>query len=448
MLKYSLVAVVTVAMMGVLNARPAAAQSDINSMSYSISVAPDASPVRRPAAYFAAGESTGGAVGYPRTAYSSFAAGEAVADEKAAPAASASVSAGGSVANGSCCETDRGGLFGCLTCNPCPCLYADVEAVFMQQTPRFRNQPILLDFLNGTPLVSTSDLNFANSPGVEATFGIHLCNCHAVEFTYFGLFRNGASVSFDKTDPRQVVTFPTGPVGNVFLNMDHVQTDYTSYLNSFEVDFPCCCGCCCCDEPKCGCGEATCGEASCGGASGSKHCRDAMVCRSVEWFAGFRYIEIGTDLNITAASFPAPLTETGNYQVHTTNRLFGGQIGGRIRRTVNRFGFELTGKAGIYGNDASQNQTVIDFPNFPLRPTTSVQESNVAFEGELNLSGIFRLTNVWSVKAGYSVIWIEGLALAPDQLDFNFATSPSGNTLTSDGGMFIHGANIGLEARW
>ena len=130
----------------------------------------------------------------------------------------------------------------------------------MQQTPRFRNQPILVDFLNGTPLVSTSDLNLADTTGIEATFGLHLCNCRAVEFTYFGLFRNGASASFDKTDPNMVVTFPTGPVGNVFLNMDHVQTDYTSYLNSFEVNFPCCCGCCgCCEEPQCGCGEANCG---------------------------------------------------------------------------------------------------------------------------------------------------------------------------------------------
>ncbi len=295
-----------------------------------------------------------------------------------------------------------------------------------------------------------SDLNFADSTGIEATFGLHLCNCRAVEFSYFGLFRNGASVSFDKTDPNMVVTFPTGPVGNVFLNMDHVQTDYTSYLNSFEVDFPCCCGCCgCCEEPKCGgCGEATCGEATCSEASCSKRGRDATVCRSVEWFAGFRYIEIGTDLNITAASFPAPFVETGAYTIHTTNRLFGGQVGGRVRRTVNHFGFELTGKAGIYGNDADQNQSVIDFPNFPLRPATSVQANNVAFEGEFNLSGIFRINDVWSVKAGYSVMWIEGLALAPDQLDFNFAVNPSGNTLTSDGGMFIHGANIGLEARW
>ena len=452
MLKHRLLAVAIFTLVGTVAARPVAAGGDANSASYNISVTPDAAAPQQSAAYFSAGDAVATGADLPHAdgaVSTAYAAGEAVASDDASAGSSTAKAAGSAGSPAPCGECGRDSLFGCLNCNPYPCIYADVEAVFMQQTPRFRNQPILLDFLNGAPLVSTSDLNFADSTGIEATFGLHLCNCRAVEFSYFGLFRNGASVSFDKTDPNMVVTFPTGPVGNVFLNMDHVQTDYTSYLNSFEVDFPCCCGCCgCCEEPKCGGCEATCGEATCGEASCSKRGRDAAVCRSLEWFAGFRYIEIGTDLNITAASFPPPFTETGAYAVHTTNRLFGGQVGGRVRRTVNHFGFELTGKAGIYGNDADQNQSVIDFPNFPLRPTTSVQANNVAFEGELNLSGIFRINDVWSVKAGYSVIWIEGLALAPDQLDFNFAVSPSGNTLTSDGGMFIHGANIGLEARW
>ena len=453
MLKCSLLAVAVFTIVGMGRVTPAAAGDDANSASFTVSVAPGwARAQRQSNGSFAAGQAdaAGDALPHPGAAASAyFAAGEAVASDDA-PAVGPSAKAAGSPSCGGECGCDR--LFGCLTCNPCPCLYADVEAVFMQQTPRFRNQPILVDFRQQRRqllVVSTSDLNLADTTGIEATFGLHLCNCRAVEFTYFGLFRNGASASFDKTDPNMVVTFPTGPVGNVFLNMDHVQTDYTSYLNSFEVNFPCCCGCCgCCEEPQCGCGEANCGGATCGEASCSKHGRDATVCRSLEWFAGFRYIELGSDLNITAASFPPPFTETGAYAIHTTNRLFGGQIGGRVRRTVNHFGFELTGKVGIYGNDADQNQSVVDFPNFPLRPTTSVQANNVAFEGELNLSGIFRINDVWSLKAGYSVMWIEGLALAPDQLDFNIAVSPSGNTLTSDGGMFIHGANVGLEARW
>ncbi len=71
----------------------------------------------------------------------------------------------------------------------------------------------------------------------------------------------------------------------------------------------------------------------------------------------------------------------------------------------------------------------------------------MAFVGELNLSAFYRLTDVWDLKAGYNLMWIDGLALAPDQLDFNFAP-PNGNQLQNGGAMFLHGVNVGLEARW
>lgn len=340
-----------------------------------------------------------------------------------------------------------------LCCNTCPCYYVDVEALVLKEEPHYRNQPLLVNNLNGNVLQTTSGLGYVDDPGVRVTFGIRTSCCRAIEFTYFSLFRNGTSSVYQNPDPANiVVTFPTGPQGNVFLNMNRVQTDYSTYLNSFELNFPCCCGCCCSpcggNDSGCntGCGEASCGEASCGAGNG-KCARPACWCRSAEWYAGFRYIEVGNDLNIGVTSFPPPFTETGSYTVHAINRLFGGQIGGRLRGTYNHFGIELSGAAGIYGDDATQSQTVIDYPNFPLR-NTSVQQNFAAFEGELNLSGIYRLNNVWDVKAGYSVIWLEGLALAPDQLDFNFATAPSGNTLSASGGMFLHGVNVGLEARW
>ena len=71
----------------------------------------------------------------------------------------------------------------------------------------------------------------------------------------------------------------------------------------------------------------------------------------------------------------------------------------------------------------------------------------MAFMGELNLTGIYQLNNVWGIRAGYNVMLIEGVALAPDQLDFTF-TSTSGSQLHNNGGMFLQGANVGLEARW
>jgi hypothetical protein len=44
-------------------------------------------------------------------------------------------------------------------------------------------------------------------------------------------------------------------------------------------------------------------------------------------------------------------------------------------------------------------------------------------------------------------MWITGVALAPDQLDFD-ATLPSGDQIASDGSVFLHGVSCGVEARW
>ena len=170
--------------------------------------------------------------------------------------------------------------------------------------------------------------------------------------------------------------------------------------------------------------------------------------QQLEWFAGVRYLDIGNWLNMAVERNETGGVEEGSYNVRTSNRLIGGQIGARLRRTVNRFGWELTGKAGIYGNSAEQTQTVIDFPISPCgQPHRPLAAPRLLWASGY-FSGIYRLTDVWSAKAGYNAILIENLALAPDQLDFDFAASPSGNVLHRDGGLLLHGANVGLEARW
>ena len=324
-------------------------------------------------------------------------------------------------------ESQDGGIDGCYRpfCgDPCPCVYVQVGALFMQQVPRFSNQPIVVDPNTSTTFLSTSDLNSNFNPGLQATVGMRLCGGRAVEFDYFGLYGGNASAVAVSPDPNAFLIFPDNLAGNVFVDMDRAQVDYSSALNSFAVNLPCCCGCC--DE--CCCGD--------------------VRCRSFEWFAGFRYLNLNQRLNISAQRTVAGAVEEGTYNIRTTNNLYGAQLGARLRRTSGRLGWEAGGFAGIFGNDASQTQSVTDFPNFPLRPTVSSSGGRVSFVGGANLSALYSLTNVWNLRAGYNVLWIEGVALAPDQLDFNFATAPSGNQLHSGGGMFLHGVNVGLEGRW
>ena len=57
------------------------------------------------------------------------------------------------------------------------------------------------------------------------------------------------------------------------------------------------------------------------------------------------------------------------------------------------------------------------------------------------------MTDVWGVRLGYNLVWLTGVALAPDQFDFSDATTPPAG-IVHDASMLLSGANVGLEARW
>jgi hypothetical protein len=312
----------------------------------------------------------------------------------------------------------------------------------MKRSAGHPDRTLLIDANTQGALVSRSDLDFDFSPGVHALFGFRLGGCRSVEFSYLGLVDSRASIDFVQPNQNIDVTLPgeLGIASNVFHDGVRVRMDYLSRLQSAEMNFAFCCssGCSDCGSADCGtagCETATCGPATCGPAT------------SREWFVGFRYLSLREDLRISGVRTVRTLDETGFYDTTSRNDLFGAQLGGRIRRCRGRVSWEATGKAGIFGNSAGQEQVFVDYPGFLLRPTTGANGGSVAFVGELNLTGIYQINETWGLRLGYNLMWIEGVALAPSQTDFSFSPT-SGTALNTGGGLFLHGVNVGLEARW
>jgi hypothetical protein len=265
-------------------------------------------------------------------------------------------------------------------------------------------------------VLTADDLDFDVSGGVRAVVGIPLNECKAVEFSYFGLFDSEASAVVSG-DNSLAIPGRLGLASNDFFGADIMHVDYESQIHSAEFN---CVECCWCVNDCCG-------------------------YRSLEWLAGFRYLRLNEDFDLTSTDFDEG---TSVYDINTNNNLYGAQLGLRLKRQRGCLGWELVGKAGIYGNDASQRQFVTDFPPpFLLRDPRGDSETQVAFVGELGLSLTYQLNDRWTLRGGYNVMWLEGVALAPDQLDFSFRAD-SGTDLNSDGGFFLHGANVGLEACW
>lgn len=158
---------------------------------------------------------------------------------------------------------------------------------------------------------------------------------------------------------------------------------------------------------------------------------------NIEFLAGFRYLELDERglMGLIDADVPFGIA------VATRNRMYGGQLGAKaLLWCCDLFSLDVDGKAGVFGNSASQS---------------SIAASNVAellaadslnltsFVGELGLSGAVTLTQGLAIRGGYRVLWVEQVALATRQLaatDFFAGTGINGT-----GGVFYHGATAGLE---
>ena len=315
-----------------------------------------------------------------------------------------------------CCDSDLCESDPC--CRMCPRVYGWFESLLLWRNNQASSQPLVQDLnANDQTLLGASDLRFGMAAGIRAGFGVRDCCGAGWEVNYFGLYGPVATANVVGSNNLRLPG-DLGLIVNNFFGADVVDVRYASTLNNFEVNHVCCC--CCCECPT--------------------------RCRSTEWLYGFRYLNLHEIFRISSTDFQE---STSTYRVRTNNNLYGAQVGARLRRCYGKWSWEGTGKAGIFGNAAQQaSDPITDFPNnFLVRDARSASGGNVAFIGDLNLTGIYQINSTWGLRAGYNLIWIEGVALAPDQLDFT-NTPTSGTTLANHGGVFLHGLNLGVEARW
>jgi hypothetical protein len=289
------------------------------------------------------------------------------------------------------------------------------EALILGRDNDSSNQPLVIDLNTDEVLLSTNTLDFDWSGGFRAGYGARACDCWAWEVGYLSYFEQSATAGVELNDSLMLPD-DFGLQINNFFAADDVGVRYASELHSAEVNLvKCCCSSDCCAS------------------------------HSLEWLGGFRYLNLNESVGITAFD---SAESTTTYRVRTRNNLYGAQIGARARRCRGSWNWEASGKAGLFGNDIQQLQSpIVDFPDFEFREGRGTSDGDVAFVGDVNVTAIYQITGVWGIRTGYNLIWIEGVALAPDQLDFS-NSSGSGRELDSDGGIFLHGVNIGLEARW
>ena len=164
---------------------------------------------------------------------------------------------------------------------------------------------------------------------------------------------------------------------------------------------------------------------------------------NVSALAGFRYINFDEKFGLNSTPDMQDPNWSSDYLVHAKNDLFGGQLGLKWNpKITNRFGLDIVGKAGVYGNNARQATWLGDFNNATERRNVSMKKNATAFVGELNLGGRYKITEGLSFIGGYNLLWVGDTARAADQLDFTESAISSHFVATDT--LFMHGANIGL----
>jgi hypothetical protein len=168
-------------------------------------------------------------------------------------------------------------------------------------------------------------------------------------------------------------------------------------------------------------------------------------CYNVTMLAGFRWVCLRENLQ-GALEPPTISWEPPFWNATTTNNLYGFQIGadGKVFER-GRFSIEGLAKAGIFDNNADEETGISTIK--VVRPSFA-STNHAAFVGETGLQCKYQVTKSLMLKAGYEAIWLQGVALAPGQIqETNMTTPTTAQALgvNCNSGVFYHGATVGLE---
>lgn len=316
----------------------------------------------------------------------------------------------------------------CGACCPQWPEYLVFDALFLQRDNAATNRPLAegssVSPTPGAPLLDTADLQAPVAPGVRVLYGRRVDDQYGWEVGYLGVWSMWADAGVQGVNQIAVPGAIADAVPG-WLTADSVQATYASSLNIVEANvFH---SWCCQDFGQNGCGP-------------SCRCTDLLV---GAFWAG---LQEAASLNVTCC----PGDPASPYRVQSSSNLIGAQLGIRHRRDWDRWALEGTAKAGLAGGILAQSSgpiTATLAPGQVFRDPTTASAGTVGLLSMINVSAIYRITDHWGLRAGYNLIWLDGLALAPDQWDFT-DTAASGKSLAGGGSLFLHGANLGVERRW
>jgi len=169
----------------------------------------------------------------------------------------------------------------------------------------------------------------------------------------------------------------------------------------------------------------------------------------VQFLVGARYLKAYENFGYTAISDrPLPLGSQNSAAVQARNDMYGVQIGLDFDVMVNaRFYYDFEAKGGILENFASQDTayTNINSAGTTTLFNTGASQHRTAFFGDLCLTGNWQMGPNWNLRLGYQAIFVNGVALGPQNFQTNNSLMRTGpGQLNDTGEVIYHGPVLGV----
>lgn len=285
---------------------------------------------------------------------------------------------------------------GSCFCSPPPCYFGTIFLnVVVFERGNVSSHNVIFDSV-GNPALGTDSLNLPTEAGLHG--GLILASPHGNDWIieYLGVNDSQATATVTGTD-----------LGFFFFGAPSVAAVATTYTLDYESSLD----------------------------SAEFTVRSRLGSR-LAMLAGFRYVGLHEDFNVLDSVDPfqpAVVSET-------TNDLFGFQFGFQsMIWQHNQWQVETTAKAGAYYNDLDVDAT-------DGITTFTASGSHVAFVGDLRAGVTYRLGPLVVFRVGYQALWLEGVALAPDQSAAMSLTYNRGDFDLSR--VVYHGGYLGFQLSW
>jgi hypothetical protein len=278
------------------------------------------------------------------------------------------------------------------------------------------------DTLNNRFLLNTDDVDFNLVAGMRLTLGHYLTDRTAIEGTFYGTNNwdvGNGTPAFPSANGAGPLSPYWGTGGGPFSTsaFSNSNQQFATYKSSF-------------DSAELGIRQ--------------------WITPSMSVLLGFRFINVGDQFQLTATNNAdnADAGQVGAYRTWTTNNLIGLQFGTEYTHELffHWLYFSVEGKGGAFVNFADQKNLL--FNSGTTYDQRSARETQYSSTLDLSFAVSALLGSHLTLRGGYTFLFLDGIALATDQLDTNPTLANSRDFIADKGAMTLQGPFVGGEIAW